>query len=90
MNPPVRGAVEHGALLHGLVGGAIECIGTDHSPHTAEEKLHADIRAATSWFVGVETSVQLFLCEAVNAGLMILPQFVRAAADWTGPDLGTF
>jgi dihydroorotase len=84
MNPPVRGSVEHGAaLLHGLVGGAIDCIGTDHSPHTPEEKLHADIWAATSGFVGVETSVQLFLCEAVNAGLMTLPQFVRAAA--TGP-----
>jgi len=84
MNPPVRGAEQHGgALLAGLVSGAIECIATDHSPHTPEEKLHDDIWCATSGFVGVETSVQLFLSEAVNAGKMTLPQFVRASS--TGP-----
>lgn len=81
MNPPVRGAREHGdVLLKGLISGAIECIATDHSPHTPEEKLHDDIWQATSGFVGVETSVQLFLSEAVNGGKMTLPQFVRASA----------
>lgn len=81
MNPPVRGREEHGeALLAGLTGGAIDCIATDHSPHTPDEKLNEDIWQAISGFVGVETSVQLFLSEAVNAGKMTLPQFVRASS----------
>jgi allantoinase len=81
MNPPVRGAEQHGGpLLAGLVSGAIDCIATDHSPHTPEEKLHDDIWQAVSGFVGVETSVQLFLSEAVNRGRMTLPQFVRASS----------
>src|SRR5579884_197317 len=68
------------ALLEGLIGGEIECIATDHSPHTPEEKLRDNIWQAVSGFVGVETSVQLFLSEAVNAGKMTLPRFVAAAA----------
>jgi dihydroorotase len=78
MNPPVRGS--GAALLEGLIGGEIECIATDHSPHAPEEKLHDNIWQAVSGFVGVETSVQLFLSEAVNAGKMTLPRFVAAAA----------
>jgi dihydroorotase len=81
MNPPVRGSREHGeALLAGLASGAIQCIATDHSPHTVDEKRNDDIWQAISGFVGVETSVQLFLSGAVNAGKMSLPQFVRASS----------
>jgi dihydroorotase len=78
MNPPVRGKGD--ALLEGLINGDVDFIATDHSPHTPEEKLHDDTWQATSGFVGVETSVQLFLSEAVNAGKMTLPQFVRASS----------
>ena len=78
MNPPVRAG---GAdLLNGLIAGDVDCIATDHSPHTPEEKLHEDIWQAVSGFVGVETSVQLFLSQAVNAGKMTLSQFVRVAS----------
>ncbi|HLY66377.1 MAG TPA: dihydroorotase family protein [Chloroflexota bacterium] len=78
MNPPVRGGGQ--ALLEGLIRGDIECIATDHSPHTPEEKLHDNIWDAVSGFVGVETSVQLFLSEAVNAGKMTLSRFVAASS----------
>src|SRR5256885_7600185 len=33
------------ALFQGLLDGSIEAIGTDHSPHTREEKLNDDIRS---------------------------------------------
>jgi dihydroorotase len=88
MNPPLRG-LEHGeALLRGIASGQVNSIATDHSPHTREEKVNDNIWKATSGFVGVETSVQLFLSEAVNKGKMTLPQFVRAtsrnpAATWS-------
>ncbi|HEX6511225.1 MAG TPA: allantoinase AllB [Chloroflexota bacterium] len=79
MNPPVR--LSGGdRLLAGLAAGDIDCIATDHSPHTPEEKLHDNVWEAVSGFVGVETSVQLFLSEAVNAGKMTLRQYVAASS----------
>lgn len=83
MNPPVRyGAEGHGdALLAGLNDSRVTMISTDHSPHTAEEKLRDDIWQAISGFPGVETSVRYFLTHGVNAGRMTLQQYVRASSD---------
>jgi dihydroorotase len=83
MNPPVRyGSEGHGDyLLEGLKDGRVNMIATDHSPHTAEEKLNDDIWKAISGFPGVETSVRFFLTFGVNAGRMTLQQFVRATSE---------
>lgn len=83
MNPPVRwGREGHGeALLQGLRDGRVNQIATDHSPHTAEEKLTGDVWTAISGFPGVETSVRYFLTNAVNAGRMTLQEFVRATSE---------
>jgi dihydroorotase len=83
MNPPVRWGTEgHGDyLLEGLRDGRVNQIATDHSPHTAEEKLTGDIWTAISGFPGVETSVSYFLTNGVNAGRMSLREFVRATSE---------
>jgi dihydroorotase len=83
MNPPIRyGHEGHGDyLLAGLNDGRVNMIATDHSPHTAEEKLNDDIWKAISGFPGVETSVRYFLTYGVNAGRMTLQQFVRASSE---------
>jgi allantoinase len=83
MNPPVRWGHEgHGDyLLQGLRDGRVNQIATDHSPHTAEEKLTGDIWTAISGFPGVETSVSYFLTYGVNAGRMSLREFVRATSE---------
>jgi len=83
MNPPVRyGSEGHGDyLLEGLRDGRVNQIATDHSPHTAEEKLKDDIWKAISGFPGVETSVAYFLTNGVNAGRMTLQEFVRASSE---------
>jgi allantoinase len=81
MNPPVRGKAEHGdRLLESLKNGKVTMIATDHSPHTKEEKLNDDIWKAISGFVGVETSVPMFLTEAVNKGRMTLQEYVRVSS----------
>lgn len=80
INPPVRSSEHGAALLQGLITGRVASIATDHSPHTREEKLNDDIWKAISGFVGVETSVQVFLSEAVNAGKMSLRDFVRVTS----------
>jgi dihydroorotase len=83
MNPPVRyGSEGHGDyLLEGIKDGRVNMIATDHSPHTAEEKLTGDIWTAISGFPGVETSVSYFLTYGVNAGRMSLREFVRATSE---------
>ena len=81
MNPPIR-SKEHGdALFQGLLDGSIEAIGTDHSPHTREEKLNDDIWKAISGFTSVETSLAVFLSLAVTTGRMTLEQLVRVASE---------
>jgi dihydroorotase len=83
INPPVRERGHGEVLLAALADGRIDAIATDHAPHTLAEKRGDDVWEVTSGFVGVETSVALFLSYGVNAGRMTLPQFVRAAS--TGP-----
>ena len=81
MNPPIRSA-EHGkALFEGPSTAAIEAIGTDHSPHTREEKLNDDIWKAISGFTSVETSLAAFLSIAVRPGDMTLEQLVRVTSE---------
>ncbi|MGQ0570380.1 MAG: dihydroorotase [Armatimonadota bacterium] len=84
MNPPIR-SKEHGeALWRGLLDGTIEVIGTDHSPHTPEEKMAdapmADIWKAIPGWPGVETNVPLMLTQ-VNAGRMSLNHYVKVQAE---------
>jgi dihydroorotase len=81
INPPVREAGHGAALLSALVGGRIDAIATDHSPHLRSEKLHSDIWQAVSGFAGVEISLRLFLTYAVRAGRMSLQQLVRATSE---------
>ncbi|MFQ6079677.1 MAG: allantoinase AllB, partial [Thermodesulfobacteriota bacterium] len=80
MNPPVRSR-EHGeALWQGLLDGTVEVIGTDHSPHTPEEKIKENIWEAIPGFAGVETSVPLMLTQ-VNEGRLSLMTYVKLASE---------
>ena len=38
MNPPLRSEADKAALIEGILDGTIDCIATDHAPHSAEEK----------------------------------------------------
>lgn len=84
MNPPIRSR-EHGeALWEGLLDGTIDVIGTDHSPHTREEKLYddrmGDIWKAISGWPGVETNVPIMLT-CVNQGRLSLNHYVKVQAE---------
>lgn len=66
VQPPIRDASEHDKLWSvGVDDGAIDCIATDHAPHTPEEKLVDDPFGNTwnaiSGFVGLETEVPAML-----------------------------
>jgi dihydroorotase len=75
MNPPLRSEKDREALLAGLRDGTIDCIATDHAPHTVDDKKVEFDRAANG-VVGLETAVALCLDRLVGPGLLDLPYLV--------------
>jgi dihydroorotase len=61
MNPPIRSAEHRDALWKGIADGTVDCIATDHAPHTIEEKSNENPLAAPSGVPGVETMLPLLL-----------------------------
>lgn len=61
MNPPLRTKADRDALWMGLIDGTIDCIATDHAPHTLEEKKAVEPLNAPSGVPGVETMLPLLL-----------------------------
>lgn len=74
MNPPVRDAAHQRALWHALSSGVVDILGSDHAPHTREEK-EAAYPASHSGMTGVQTLVPIML-DHVNAGRLTLERFV--------------
>ena len=75
MNPPIREKRHGEALWKALQSGLIDCIATDHAPHTREEK-DKGYPQSPSGMPGVETSLPLMLDRA-NRGLCSLEDVVR-------------
>ena len=74
MNPPIRDARHRDALWRAVADGVIDVIGSDHAPHTREEK-DRPYPACPSGMPGVQTLVPLML-DHVNAGRLSLERFV--------------
>ncbi len=74
MNPPVRDASHKAGIWHGLTQGVVDVLGSDHAPHTVEEKAKS-YPATPSGMTGVQTLVPIML-DHVNAGRLSLLRFV--------------
>ena len=74
MNPPVRSADHRAGIWHGIEQGIVDVLGSDHAPHTLEEKAKT-YPASPSGMTGVQTLVPLML-DHVNAGRLSLARFV--------------
>ena len=74
MNPPVRDAAHRAAIWRGLEQGVVDVLGSDHAPHTRDEKAKP-YPASPSGMTGVQTLVPLML-DHVNAGRLTLARFV--------------
>jgi dihydroorotase len=77
MNPPVRDRRHQEALRGALADGTLSCIGSDHAPHTLEEK-ERPYPQSPSGIPGVQTILPLLLT-AVREGWLTLPDVVRVA-----------
>jgi dihydroorotase len=74
MNPPVRDARHREGLWRGVAQGIVDVLGSDHAPHTLEEKAKP-YPESPSGMTGVQTLAPLLL-DHVNAGRLTLQRFV--------------
>jgi dihydroorotase len=74
MNPPLRDSSHQEALWWGLAQGVVDVLGSDHAPHTLEEKSQS-YPASPSGMPGVQTLVPVML-DHVSEGRLSLARFV--------------
>jgi len=74
MNPPVRDASHREGLWAAVRNGIVDVFGSDHAPHTVEEK-ERPYPSSPSGMPGVQTSLPLLL-DHMNAGRLSLERLV--------------
>ena len=79
MNPPIRDKRHQDALWKAVVDGSVSVMGSDHAPHTLQEK-SKPYPESPSGFPGVQTTVPLML-NHVNNGKLPLTRFVELMAE---------
>jgi len=77
MNPPIRSAEDRDALVAGLLDGTIDCIATDHAPHSAEEKSKG-LAGSLNGIVGLECAFSILYTQLVETGIVPLETIVNA------------
>ncbi len=75
MNPPLRSEKDVQAVKKGLKDGTIDCICTDHAPHTLEEKSR-EFDIAPFGIIGFETLLSLVLNELVDKKVLTLQEAI--------------
>ena len=70
MNPPIREARHRDALWQAVREGVVDVLGSDHAPHTREEKAKP-YPASPSGMPGVETMLPLMLSHAASGRLSL-------------------
>lgn len=80
VNPPLRTPEDVRALRQALKEGVIDCVVTDHAPHTQNEKSQ-EFNQAPFGLIGLETSLPLIITELVRPGLLTLSEAILRMSD---------
>jgi dihydroorotase len=76
MNPPLRTSNDIEAIIEGLKDGTIDCIASDHAPHSLEEK-EMEFEYAPNGILGLETQLGLALSELYHKHILSLEQLIE-------------
>lgn len=79
MNPPLRAEEDRRALIEGLKDGTIDCIASDHAPHTRASK-EQEFSAAPFGVVGLETLLPLTVTQLIEPGHLSWSEAIRRMA----------
>ena len=77
MNPPIRSAADRDALLEGLLDGTVDCIATDHAPHSAQEKA-GGLAKSLNGIVGLECAFPVLYTQLVRTGVVPMETLLNA------------
>ncbi len=86
MNPPLREECDRAAIEAAVLDGTVDCIVTDHAPHSAVEK--ADFEKAPNGVVGLETSLAATITALYHTGKLSLNEVVRLMSERPAQLLG--
>jgi dihydroorotase len=76
MNPPLRTQEDVDAIIKGLKDGTIDCIASDHAPHSLEEK-ESEFQFAPNGIVGFETTVGLAFSELLHKNKLSIEELIK-------------
>lgn len=79
MNPPLRSHRDREALLCGIADGTIDCIASDHAPHSTEEKSRGLEKSAMG-VTGIELSLPAIYTYAVKPGHISFAKMIELMA----------
>jgi len=79
MNPPLRTQEDVDEIIKGLKDGTIDCIASDHAPHSIEEK-EQEFQFAPNGIIGLETEVGLTFSELYHKKILDLNRIVELFA----------
>ncbi|MBI3997358.1 MAG: dihydroorotase [Candidatus Omnitrophica bacterium] len=79
VNPPLRTEKDRASLVEGLRDGTIDCIATDHAPHTDWEK-EADFDAAPFGISGLETALAVCVEALITTKVLTWSQLIEKLA----------
>src|SRR5262249_30007257 len=83
MKPPLRSTCDVGAVVNGVVNGAVDAIATDHAPHAGSEKMQ-EFEKCPFGILGLETAIAVSLEQLVHPGKIGLMRLVELFT--TGPE----
>ena len=75
VNPPLRTKGDVDALIGGLKDGTIDCVATDHAPHTVEDKV-VEYHYAANGISGFETALPVLWTELVQEGRLTAMELI--------------
>ncbi len=84
MNPPLRTEDDRQALIEALRSGTIDCIATDHAPHSSDEK-EVPIEEAAFGVIGLETAFSAVYTELVLPGVLELATVIERLSGGAEP-----
>ncbi len=87
MNPPLRESEDVNAVAEALADGTLDCIATDHAPHTATQK-EFQFDQAPFGVLGLETALAVGVTYLVKGGVMDLGRLLELMTERPAGVLG--